>query len=239
MYIAICDNDENVVNVLRNKVASHFQQNNVIADIKSYTQSRQLQQDIIKEGKRFDLILSDIEMSQLNGMQMVSHIKKYLPNVLIIFITSHMEYVLDAFELSIFRYIPKDSVNFRLPKALDDATCMIQFQSEKYYVIHMSKIVKKIPYSEMRYIQREGKNVLIALADGTVIKIRKSLKTIFTELDSDKFVYIDRGSIVNLSHVVGIKSNFVELNNNICLPASHVRLMQIKEKLGIFWDEQT
>ena len=50
----------------------------------------------------FDLILLDIEMPESTGMEIAEKIKPYLPNVKIIFITSHIEYAIDAFELSIF-----------------------------------------------------------------------------------------------------------------------------------------
>lgn len=44
-----------------------------------------------------------------SGMNIAAQIKKDLPEALIIFITSHLKYAVESFELSIFRYIPKDS----------------------------------------------------------------------------------------------------------------------------------
>ena len=45
-------------------------------------------------------------MPGITGMELSEKIKPHLPNVKIIFITSHIEYAIDAFELSIFRYVP-------------------------------------------------------------------------------------------------------------------------------------
>ena len=65
-----------------------------------------LQYDI-EEGQYYDLILSDIEMPQIDGMDLAAYMKRYLPDVLIIFITSHLKYAVDAFELSVSIYTQK------------------------------------------------------------------------------------------------------------------------------------
>ena len=237
IYIAICDDNEKTVGILKNKVNVFLKDSNVLADVVVYTQSRLLQYDL-QEGKHYDLILSDIEMPYMDGMDLAAYIKRYLPEVLIIFITSHLKYAVDAYELSIFRYIPKNSLNTRLPHALKDAINMINIQSEKYYTIEMPSRIEKIPYHKILYIQREGKNSVITLTDNSVTKVRKSLTQVFKELKSEDFIYVDRGDIVNLAHIMGIKDQIVELKNGIRLSASHSKLDQIKARLSEFWGEQ-
>lgn len=237
IYIAICDDNEKSVQILKNKVMEYLKQNSLLADVKVYTQSRMLQYDI-QEGRHFDLILSDIEMPNIDGMNLAAYVKRYLPEVLIIFITSYLKYAVDAFELSIFRYIPKNSINTRLPHALKDAINMINIQADKYYKIEMPSRVEKIPYHKILYIQREGKNSVIMLTDNSITKVRKSLSQVFKEFNSEDFIYVDRGDIVNLAHVMGIKDGIVELKNGVRLPTSHAKLEQVKIKLSEFWGEQ-
>ncbi len=237
IYIAICDDNEKSVDILKNKVTVLLKEYNVLAEVIVYTQSRMLQYDI-QEGRHFDLILSDIEMPNIDGMDLVAYIRKYLSEVLIIFITSHLKYAIDAFELSIFRYIPKNSIDSRLPHALKDAINMINIQANKYYTMQMPTRVEKIPYQKILYIQRKGKNSVITLIDNTVTKVRKSLAQVFKEVKSEDFIYVNRGDIVNMAHIMGVKDGIVELKNGIRLPASHARLEQIKVKLSDFWEDQ-
>lgn len=98
--------------------------------------------------------------------------------------------------------------------------------------------MKKIPYHKIIYIQREGKNSIISLVDSSFTKVRKSLAQVFKEIDSEDFIYVDRGDIVNLAHVMGVKDGIVELENGIRLSASHTRLEEIKIKLSEFWGNQ-
>ncbi|MFG6369197.1 MAG: LytTR family DNA-binding domain-containing protein [Lachnospiraceae bacterium] len=237
LYIAICDDDEKIVKTFESKVIMFLKKNNIVAEIKTYTQSKLLQYDI-QEGKFFDLVLCDIEMPDIDGMRLSAYIRRHLPNTLIILITSHLKYAIDAFELSIFRYIPKNSLDIRLEHALKDAVNMIQLQADQYYTIKMPSRIEKIQYHRILYIQREGKNAVIVLMDGTSTKVRKSLSQVYNELNSKDFLYVDRGDIVNLSHIVRIKEGIVELEGGIRIPASHAKLEYIKERLNDFWGEQ-
>lgn len=236
IYIAICDDNENTAEMLRNNVTKFLNENHILADITVYTQSALLYYDI-QEKKYFDIILSDIEMPDIDGMHLATLIKQHLSEAFIIFITSHLKYAIDAFELSIFRYIPKNELHPRLYSALKDAINMLAIQSDKYYIIQMPSRVEKIPYQKIMYIQREGKNSLIIMTDNTISKVRKSLAQVFKEINSEDFVYVDRGAIVNLMHIIGIKNGIVELKNGVQLPASHSKGEQIKIKLSEFWGE--
>ena len=82
IYIAICEDNEESAKLLKYKVTMLLKDYNVLAEMKVYTQSRMLQYDI-QEGRYFDLILSDIEMPDIDGMVLAAYIKKYLSEVLI------------------------------------------------------------------------------------------------------------------------------------------------------------
>lgn len=236
IYIAICDDNKKTAEILRNKVIAYIRANDLLVDIKLYTKSTLLQYDV-QEGAYFDLILSDIEMPEINGMKLVSNIKKYLSEVYIIFITSHEKYAIDAYELSIFRYISKNNLSNKLPQALNDVFKMIRVQSEECYLINTTRRIEKIPYRKIMCIQREGKNSVLTLLDGAVVKVRKSLVHVYEELNSEDFVYVDRGNIINLVHVMGIKKENIEMKNGSIFSVSHSKLEQIKEQLTRFWGE--
>lgn len=237
IYIAICDDEEKTVIELKQRVVSLLKENKIVATISEYSQSRLLQYDI-EEGKYFDLILSDIEMPNMDGMKLAAYLKKYLPEALVIFITSHTKYAVDAFELSIFRYVPKNAIDLRLPHAVLDAIKLINGRSDRVYHITMPSRVEKIPYQRILYIEREGKNSIITMIDGSRTSVRKSLTNVMKELDSEDFVYIDRGNIVNIQYIMKIKDGSVELENGVRLLASHAKIEQIKKKISEYWGEK-
>ena len=85
IQIAICDDSEATLQHLNQAVTTILQSNQEVADITLYSKSENLSYDI-KEGHFFDLILTDIEMPHMNGMELAATIRTHLPGALIIFI---------------------------------------------------------------------------------------------------------------------------------------------------------
>lgn len=237
IHMAICEDEKKILEELEDKVNNFLEKNAVMAEVKVYSQSRMLLYDI-QEGKHFDLILSDIEMPIIDGMMLAEQIKKYLSEVLIIFITSHLKYAIDAFELSIFRYVPKNSISDRLPGALRDAIKTISLQKDEFYVIETLSRYEKIPYKNIIYIQRQGKNSVFYLIDNTSTKIRKSLAQLYDEFNQEDFAYIDRGIIVNLAHILTIADGNVKMSNGEYLYSSQTKIEEIKNKMNTFWSKK-
>ena len=111
--------------------------------------TKQIFQD---DGFFYDLILLDIEMPGISGMEIPQQLKGFLPNVRIIFVTSHTEYAIDAFELSIFRYVPKNNLEVKLAAAVNDAAKLIELEAGQEYTIQTASRMEKIPYKDIFYI---------------------------------------------------------------------------------------
>lgn len=234
LRIAVCDDDEKMVQSNTGIVKECLKQCHSVGEISAYTRSDNLLYDITEDGFFFDLILLDIEMPGKSGMEIAEKIKPFLPNVKIIFITSHIEYAIDAFEPSIFRYVPKNDIDKRLPAAITDAVKLIELEEGEVYTIRTSSRLEKIPYKEIFYIERDGKNASIT-AKGGVSKVRRSLQQVYEELASEEFIYIDRGCIVNLIHIMQVKDGMAVLKNGSSLPISRSHLQAVKEQLNTYW----
>lgn len=234
LYIAICDDDREAVRRHKSMTEDCLRQCGSISRISTYSHSDTLLYDITEDHFFFDLILLDIEMPGSSGMELAGKIKPYLPNVKIIFITSHIEYAIDAFELSIFRYVPKNDIQKRLPAAIADAVKWIALEDGKTYTIQTNSRLEKIPYKEIYYIERSGKNSCITASYGTS-KVRKSLQQVYEELGTEEFLYIDRGCIVNIIHIMQVKNSMAVIRNGVLLPISRSHLQEVKEKISAYW----
>lgn len=232
--VAICDDEKKIVMLHEEIIQNLLKSSGSRFEISTYTHSDNLLYDIIEDGFFYDLLLLDIEMPEVTGMEIAEKIKPYLPNIKIIFITSHVEYAIDAFELSIFRYVPKDDIEKRLPAAIRDAIKLIELEDGKVYTIQTNNRFEKIPYKEIYYIEREGKNVNITTAGG-VSRVRKSLQQIYEELASEEFIFVDRGYIVNMIHIMQVKDGMAVLKNGAVLPISRSHLQEVKEQINTYW----
>lgn len=232
--IAICDDEEKSVALHERMVRECLQAAGIGCEITTYTQSRNLLYDITDDAFFYDLILLDIEMPGISGMELPQQIKGFLPNVRIIFVTSHTEYAIDAFELSIFRYVPKNNLETKLPAAVLDAARLIELEAGQEYTIQTASRMEKIPFKDIFYVQRDGKNAMIVSSAGTA-KVRKSLQQVFDELNTPEFIFIDRGCIVNIIHIMKISDGMTVLKNGEQLPISRSHLQEVKQKINEFW----
>ena len=234
--IAICDDDARAVARHENIVKDCLKACSIGYEITAYTSGKNLLWDITDDGFFYDLLLLDIEMPGISGMDIPGQLKQFLPNVKIIFVTSHKEYAIDAFELSIFRYVPKDHLEVRLAAAVTDAARLIELEAGQEYVIRTANRMEKIPYKDIYYIRRDGKNSSIVSVTGTS-KVRKSLQQVYEELAAPEFIYIDRGYIVNMIHIMKISGGVAVLKNGEALPVSRSHLQGVKDQINRFWGE--
>ena len=234
LHLAICDDEETAVLAHREIAEACLRECGSAGEIALYTDSGNLICDILEDRFFFDLILLDIEMPGKSGMELAEKIKPVLPNVKIIFITSHIEYAIDAYELAIFRYVPKDDLAGRLPAAVRDAVRLILLEDGRAYTIRTNSRLEKIPYKEIYYIERDGKNASITTAGG-VSRVRKSLQQVYEELGAEEFIYIDRGCIVNMIHILQVKDGMAVLKGGVALPISRSHLQEVKEQINTYW----
>lgn len=159
IQIAVCEDNIEEIDKLTVLVKQYLSELKVEAKINTYLNSMMLEGDI-EEGKYFDILISDIEMPEKTGMELAKTARTYLENIIIIFVTAHLKYAADSFELSVFRYVQKVNIKTKLYNALRDAVEMIRVQQDKFYILESSRSIERIPYSDILYLMKEGKNTV-------------------------------------------------------------------------------
>ena len=110
----------------------------------------------------------------------------------------------------------------------------VLLEDGKAYTIRTNSRLEKIPYKEIYYIERDGKNASIITAGG-VSRVRKSLQQVYEELGAEEFIYIDRGCIVNMIHILQVKDGMAVLKGGVALPISRSHLQEVKEQINTYW----
>lgn len=240
MYrIAICNENKKDSEKIRQCVQQYTEQREIIAEQKIYALGIPLIDDA-KTGIQYDIYILDIEMQDIFGITAVKELKKASKDAIVIFVTSHLQYALESFELEIFRYIPKETLEERLPEALEAAFLKLEREAEAYYLINDAKRVQKVFYKDVIYVYKEDKNSNFVLTDGTEIKIRLPIFAVYQKLPADTFIKADRSDIVNLAYVrkVDLLAGKLCLKNKIELDVSKRRLQEIKGLIDQLWGEK-
>lgn len=236
LRVAICD-DEKILMEIEEIAGRFFRLNCIDNKITIYQSSENLQYDL-QDGVVYDLFLLDIEMPGIHGMELAKEICERIPSAKIIFITSHPEYAITAYEYSVFRYIQKTMLHEKLFLALEDYYKLYALEKKEYYMIEIKNYLEKIPYRSIFYILKEGKYSVLYLEGERTVSVRKPLKQVFEELGQEYFYFADRGCIINLANVVGMDTGKILFPEQQNVTINKTNWIEFKESLLAFWGKQ-
>ncbi len=232
---AICDDEQHVLDNVKLLTESYFKKESINSDIRLYTDARQLLFDI-SDKISFDIAVLDIEMPYHNGLEIARKIKEHSPSCLIIFLTSYVKYAIDAFELEIFRYIPKAEIELRFLKYISEAVNIVKALDDQSYIVYKNFDIEKIQYKSIRYLRKNGKYTILYCTDNRETKIRKPINVVKKELNSEEFVTIDRGCIVNISYISKLLDYDVYLIDGERLPVSRSNIKRVRKIITCYWE---
>ena len=236
LRVAICD-DEKILMEIEEIAGRFFRLNCIDNKITIYQSSENLQYDL-QDGVVYDLFLLDIEMPGIHGMELAKEIRQRILSAKIIFITSHPEYAITAYEYSVFRYIQKTMLHEKLFLALEDYYKLYALEKKEYYMIKIKNYLEKIPYRSIFYILKEGKYSVLYLEGERTVSVRKSLKQVFEELGQEYFYFADRGCIINLANVIGMDTGKILFPGQQNVTINKTSWKEFKERLLSFWGKQ-
>ena len=237
LNIAICDDDALILSKVEELVGVFFRTHCIEIKMQSYQLSENLTYDL-QDGLYYDLFLLDIEMPGIDGRELGKSIHNNMPAAKVILITSHLEYAVEAYEFSIFRYIPKMAMEEKLFAALNDFYKLYRLERNEFYTIQVKNYVEQLSYRDILYILKEGKYAVFHLANGRTNSVRKTLAQVFKEINKDYFYFADRGCIVNLANVLGMNENGILFSDNQRLAISKASISDFKTILLRFWGKQ-
>ena len=109
LRIAVCDDDKEAVQSHAAVAREALQQCRCMGEIETYTDSSMLLCDITDDRFFFDLILLDIEMPGMNGIETFRRMQRFPVKVPVIFLTASgdEEDVMNAIKLGAANYLKK------------------------------------------------------------------------------------------------------------------------------------
>lgn len=109
---------------------------------------------------------------------------------------------------------------------------------EKFYQICTNHRYEKILYKDIYYVYKDEKYAIFVTQNGN-IPIRETLKNIYKDLEQKEFIFIDRGYIVNVVHIMSLYKNTIYLRNSKNLKISRTYTEEVKKRIHTYWKEHT
>lgn len=229
MRLAICDDE----NIFTEKLLKFIEQkyNSLDLLITTFNSGEALVSYYRKGNPPFDIVLLDIEMKGIDGLQTAKLLRQSDFNAIIVFITSHEELACKGYEVSAFRFITKPISGAKVLEAIEAVKA--QKQRAKTVLVKNAEGEYSLSLDEIRYFEAQNQQTIIYTSNQKYIH-RFSISDYEKELQADGFYLIHRSYLVNLKYVKGFNKQEVLLEQNIKLPLSRLRVKDFGETFHTF-----
>lgn len=169
------------------------------------------------ERERPDVVLLDIRMPGMDGLEAARHMAQLEDPPAVIFTTAYGDHALAAFEAEAVDYLLKPIRRERLAQALDRArrptravlaalhSEVIEERARTHLCARFRGALELVPVTEVIYFQADQKYVTVRHKGGSVL-IEESLKALEEEF-GERFLRIHRNALVAEAYMAGLESD--------------------------------
>jgi two-component system response regulator AlgR len=176
-----------------------------------------------------DLVLMDIRMPGMDGMEAAQHLQLLDDPPALIFCTAYDEYALQAFDAAAIDYLVKPIKKERLIEALGKAKRVlgkplapaVKPDHRTHLCARVRGNLQLVPIEDIIYLLAEHKYVTVAHSGGEVL-IEEALKALEEEF-SQEFLRIHRNALVAINRIAALEKES-DGKVVICLEGTHFKL---------------
>ena len=209
--IAICDDDNSQINALK-KMLTEWNSHITINEYNSAEQFLFNYPDA-----SCDLLLLDIEMGDMNGMELAKQLRAKGDMLPIIFITGFSKYIGDGYDVEALHYLMKPVNKEKLFQVLDRYSCRHRPDNRVILPIGSESVI--VASDNIVYLEAFGKKTQITLNDGKEMICTCGLSEASEKLGQG-FVSCHRSYVVNIGAIRKISRTDITMDSGKKIPLS-------------------
>ena len=236
LKIAICDDNiadlSNMVSIINDYIALQRDKHKI-----EYT-AFQSAVDLIaamESGQQYDLVLLDILMPFLNGMDAAKEIRQFNKEVKIIFSTSSPEFAVESYSVGAYYYALKPIWNEKLIILLDKVIAEIEIQPGTSLLIKSKTGLTRVYINRLEFAEVIGRTILYHLTDGSVIEAIGSMYDLEKELLSNAcYIKPHRSYIINMEHIDTLSQREIKMQSLALVPMAKANYRSVRSSYITF-----
>lgn len=232
--IAICDDEFYVQELLYDYLKKLEITSSYHFEIQRFSSGEALLQDIMPDT---DILLLDIKMKHLSGMNAARKLRESGINCCIIFITSMIQYALEGYEVHAFAFIQKPCRYPQFERTMLDALRMQDIRTANTLSLRRGSAIDTINISHILYAETLDHVSSIVTVQGKQ-EYMISLKKLSAELIPYGFGLCHKSFLVNFRQIRSILPNELLITNRHTIPLSKHRKKEFLEQFTAFMGEQ-
>lgn len=148
-----------------------------------------------------DLIFMDIDMPGINGMEAAEVLRTYDAETPLVFVTNLAQYAVRGYSVDAVDFVVKPVEYGDFAMRMDRAMRAVARNAARTLALPTADGMRVISQSDITYVDLVKHDVRYHLVDGTELRERGSLRAAEQRLDSQSFLRISSGCLVNMARV--------------------------------------
>lgn len=207
MNIAICDDESRI----REGIRIVLEEDIKTAILRDFSSGEELL-EAVRQGYQPSIVLLDIAMNGINGMETAVKLKEQTDAILI-FVTGVKAQVFHAFDVGAFHYLVKPVKKEKLLSVMKHAVSEVEKRNtkSKHMIVKTSDGYRKLALSDILYAESDGRKVILHMENETLEFYAK-----MDELEKQLgkiFYRCHRGYLVALEKIISYDSTSITVSN--------------------------
>lgn len=204
-YIAIVEDEKEFRDQLQGYLKQYGEENRISFQISVFEDGA----DILEKYKNeYDMILLDIEMPKVNGMDAAEQIREKDEDVVLMFITNMAQYAIRGYSVGALDFIMKPVTYYTFSMKMTRALKRVQRKVQAPIVLHLSDGIKTLEIKQIYYVEVQNRMLHYYTNEGEIV-VRGTLQSAEEMLKPYPFAKCNHWYIVNLNHVKEVVRNMV------------------------------
>lgn len=200
LTIAICDDIVTERNYLKNLCLDFTKNNNILCKIILFSSGEEV---LSYSGNTIDLLLLDIEMNGISGIDVMKNLEEANKVRKIVFVTNHTESVFDAFSIKTIAFGIKPILYEDISKWIS-----IVIKESDYSILRFGD--KYIKISDIFYISAQGNYIKIHTLNDEFL-IRGNMRYWNKEITDINLLRVHKSYMVNLDYIEFDNTNTLKI----------------------------
>ncbi len=189
----------------------------------------------LESGQQYDLLLLDILMPFLTGMEAAKEIRQFNQDIKIIFSTSSSEFAVDSYSVGAYYYVLKPIVKDNLFIILDKVLAEIESKVDISFLIKGKTGLTRVYINKLEFAEVIGRTIIYHLTDGSVLEAIGSMSGLEKKLlPNPCFIKPHRSYIVNMEHIDTLSQKEIKMRSLSSVLIAKANYSTVKSKYIAF-----
>ena len=158
----------------------------------------------------YDIVLLDVEMKHLDGMETARRIRELDRDVVLLFITNMAQYAIKGYAVGALDYVLKPVPYFAFSQQLQKAEEKLRRRARHYLAVPVEGGLRRLDTAQIYYMESEGHRVHFYTEEGE-FAAPGALKTFEEKLADLPFARCNSGYLVNLAQVKSVQQGMAQV----------------------------